>query len=120
MQTLDLLKQTASLPLYDEIQFSEFHPSLTGSLRVRINPSRAMMRQMNMAREQNDTNAYLELTAQLIPRERNSDEPLTRAELEAFLEGEDSDDTTFGMWLTQEIWERVGKHFLAVKAHSQN
>lgn len=120
MQTLDLLKQTASTPLYEELQFSEFHSSLTGSLRVRINPSRAMVRQMQAARAQSDTNAYLELTAQLIPRERHSDEPLTRAELETFLEGEDTDDTTFGAWLTQEIWERVGKHFLAVKAHSPN
>lgn len=117
---LDLLKATAATPLYEEIEFSAFHPTATGSVRVRVNPSRAMLRKMNAARQKDDKSAYIELTAQLIPRTREGDEPLTAAELDQFLEGADTDDTVFGEWLMQEIWERVGKHFLDARTRSIN
>lgn len=113
MTTLDTLKAASTRPLYEDIQFTEFHPSLAGSIRVRVNPSRRMVREVQEAREMDDNEAYVRLTAQLIPRTSNSDEPLSFEEFRAFLEGADDDDAAFASWLMRTIWERVGSHFLA-------
>lgn len=43
---LDLLKATSQRAIYEEIQFAAFHPSLNGSLRVRINPPRVVAREI--------------------------------------------------------------------------
>lgn len=111
--TLDALKAVSITPLYETVRLQEFHPTLTGEIRVRVNPSRKMTRELFAARENNDNPAYVRLTAQLIPRAPDTDEPLTYDEFRAFLEGADDDDAAFSSWLMRTVWERVSAHFLA-------
>ena len=111
--TLDTLKAASVKPLYEEIKFSEFHPNMTGVLRVRVNPSRKMARELQQAQANNDNAAYVRLTAQLIPRDSDTDTPLSFEEFSAFIEGADDDDAAFSSWLMRTIWERVSAHFLA-------
>lgn len=115
--TLDTLKAVSVVPLYDTIDLSEFHPMLTGRvIRVRVNPSRAMARAISAAQSSGDNDAFVKLTAQLIPRADDTDAPLDATEFRAFLEGADDDDATFAAWLMRVIWEKVSAHFLVVMA----
>jgi hypothetical protein len=110
---LDLMQRTASKPLYEEIPLSEFHPSAAGSLRVRVNPSRRMIREIQAARDATDNEAYIKLTAQLIPIDTDADTPMTAEQFKAFLDGQDEDDARFSIWLMERIWEKVTGYFLS-------
>lgn len=144
---LDLARAASKRPLYEVIKFSDFHPSMHGELKIRVNLSRGMWRQMKQtqalqarakdlpagaeraALEAEASEMALALIASLIPREAGKDEPISVGEYKAFLEyqTENSDaedeDMLFDNWLTDEIIRRIMEnqknHFLA-RAKSKN
>jgi hypothetical protein len=111
---LDLLKATSSRAVYETLEFSELHPTLEGSIRFRINPTRKMWAALQAAHQSQENEAFFELTAQLLPRATDDDTPLTADEFKDFLNNDPDADPLFAFWLARKIYGRISKHFLAV------
>jgi len=110
---LDLLKATASRPVYEQIDLAGFHPSIEGQIRFRINPTRQMWNEIQAAGESGNNDEFIRLTASLLPRSDEDDTPLTVDEFKEFLEGNPDADPLFPFWLAKEMYARIKKHFLA-------
>lgn len=134
---LDIVGAAGKKPYYDFIDLSEFRPELSGKVRVRVNPSRAIRKRIDAAhkereailqerakpeaeqsadlaaREQALGQEFNTLAASLIPATDTGDEPITVEQLDAFIEGNDETDDTLQRWFLQEVWTKVYAYFLS-------
>ena len=117
MDTLQALKTASVKPVYAVIDLAEYDSARAGQIRVRVNLTKAMRRELQAAEANKDDNeAGLRLLAQLIPRADNTDESLTYDELKQFIESGDADDELFVNWFVRRAFELVREHFLAKAA----
>lgn len=138
MNQLDLALATAKKSIYETIPYSEFHPSLEGSLRFRVNLSRAMWTQWVALGEESDrleavlkseaataeekaaarvqaseaNERALAFIASLIPTSETDDTPVTLEALKEFIarNANDDEDLHFADWLIEQITRRVGEY----------
>ena len=125
MNTVELLNTTSIKPIYATIDLAEFNPAYTGQIRVRVNLTKAMKREMNAIQSGGgdaDAEAALRLLARLIPRATDTDECLTYEELQQFMEGADETDDVFVGWFIERAFQSVTDYFLARAAqrHKSN
>ena len=115
--TLQALQMASIKPVYAVIDLADQDASREGKIRVRVNLTKAMRREMQAAQDnQDDNEAGLRLLAQLIPRDDTSDTPLTYDELKQFIEGGDDEEELFVTWFINAAFEKVREHFLAKAA----
>lgn len=138
MNQLDLARATAKKPIYDTIPYADFYPSVEGSLRFRVNLSRAMwtewlalgaeserveaIQKSESATEDEKAAARVQLAAaneralafiaSLIPTSETDDTPVTLDALKQFIarNESDEDDLHFADWLIAQITQRVGEY----------
>lgn len=134
---LDIVGAAGKKPYYDYIDLSEFRPELSGKVRVRVNPPRAIRKRIDAMHERGkeleaerakpeaerdeklgkwEKELGIEintLVASLIPSSDTDDTPITVEQLDAFLEGDDETDDTLQRWFLQEVWTKVYAYFLS-------
>ena len=125
-KTLDLIRATAQTPVYDWLDFGEFHADLAGQgIRVRVNPPRATIDELVSAWEQQQAHpetaqvldVYIRVAASLLTEDSESTKPLDASEFAAFINGAQGEaDVTFRSWLLRAIYEKVTAHFLSMSA----
>ena len=112
--TLQQLQAASIKPVYAVIDLADYDASRAGKIRVRVNLTKAMRREMQEAQENADDNeAGLRLLAKLIPRADDTDAPLTYDELKQFIESGDDGDELFVTWFINAAFAKVRDHFLA-------
>lgn len=115
--TLQALQAASIKPVYAVINLADYDASRNGAVRVRVNLTKAMRREMQSALDtQDDNEAGLRLLAKLIPRADDTDESLTYDELKQFIEGGDDEDELFVNWFVNAAFAKVREHFLAKAA----
>lgn len=138
MNQLDIVKAAGHQPFYEQIDLGEWRAELAGTkIRVRVNPTRKVRREMQELYERSQTlgkdpdaasdaeakeigTRYNAIVASLIPRAETGDETITPAELDAFLAGGDDDDDSLQQWVLTQVWQRVYQYFLSARASRNN
>jgi len=134
---LDIIGAAGKKPYYDFIDLSEFRPELTGKVRVRVNPSRAIRKRLEVAQKEREAlvaerakpegerapdlvareetlgQEFNAIAAALIPQSDTDDAPITVEQLDAFLEGGEDTDDTLQRWFLQEVFTKVYAYFLS-------
>lgn len=137
MSQLDIVGAAGKQPFYDYIDLSEFRPELSGKVRVRVNPPRTIRKRIDAGHKEREAIAearalpvseqppdldarekalgaeFNALAAALIPQSDTDDAPITPAQLDAFLEGDDEADDTLQRWFLEQVWGKVYAYFLS-------
>lgn len=117
-QQLDLLVATGTQPIYEFIKFSDYDPAYTGQLRVRVNPSRRVWKEITDAynKREQDAEGTLRAMVQLVTRDADDPAPMEYAEFKEKFIDNDEIDLQFSTWIVDQINAKVIDRFLAHRA----